>query len=133
MTQIKKLDFFIERRRALTKRYDKAFSKFKNIKPAQTSGREISAHHLYPVRINFAHSGITRANLMNKLRQKGIITQVHYIPITLQPFYNNLGHDNKKFPASNSFYSEGLSLPLYVDLKEEDQDFVIELLRSFLE
>ena len=70
---------------------------------------------------------------MSRLRQKEIITQVHYIPVTLQPFYNNLGHNNKKLHNSNSFYSQRLSLPFYVDLKEEDRDFVIEVLWSFLE
>ena len=69
---------------------------------------------------------------MNKLRQKGIITQVYYLPVILYPIYYNLRHNNKKFLDSNSFYSQGLSLSLYDDVKGEDQDFFIRVLRNFI-
>jgi dTDP-4-amino-4,6-dideoxygalactose transaminase len=130
ISQIKKLDSFISRRRVLVERYDKAFLESKLIRPAQIMGRGQSAHHLYPVRINFASSGTTRADVMTELRNKGVITQVHYIPVTMHPFYQKRGYLNGDYPESNSYYAETMSLPLYFDLTEYQQDFVISLLRD---
>ena len=70
---------------------------------------------------------------MNKLRKKGIITQADYMSIIFQFFYNSLGHNNKQFPDANSFNSQILNLPLFVDLKEEVQFFFIGVFRSFQE
>jgi len=131
-SQMKKLDSFVSRRRALAKRYDVAFAGSKLIRPAQTAGRDQSAHHLYPVRINFSATGSTRAVFMSELRRQGIISQVHYIPVTMQPFYQRLGFSNLDYPQSKAYYAEALSLPLYVDLTDLQQDSVIALLLELL-
>lgn len=133
VSQMKKLDAFVFRRRTLAKRYDEAFAGSNVIKPAQTAGRDRSAHHLYPVRINFAVAGTTRAVFMGELRHRGVIAQVHYIPVTMQPFYQRLGCVNAEYPQANAYYAEALSLPLYVDLTYEQQDSVIALLLDLLE
>lgn len=132
VSQIKKLDAFVSRRLALAMRYDTAFSKTDFIKPAQTFGRDQSAHHLYPVRIDFAAAGTTRAVFMGELRRHGVITQVHYIPVTMQPFYQRLGCVNADYPQANAYYAQALSLPLYVDLTDAQQDSVIALLLELL-
>lgn len=132
VSQMKKLDAFVSRRRALAKRYDAAFAGSKLIKPAQAVGRDRSAHHLYPVRIDFAAAVTTRAVFMDELRQRGVIAQVHYIPVTMQPFYQRLGCVNAEYPQANAYYAEALSLPLYVDLTDEQQDYVIALLLELL-
>ncbi len=132
VSQMKKIDAFVSRRRVLTSRYDTAFAGMKFIKPAQKQGRDRSAHHLYPVRINFAAAGTTRAVFMGELRRRGVITQVHYIPVTMQPFYQRLGCVSADYPQANAYYAEALSLPLYVDLTDEQQDSVIALLQEVL-
>lgn len=131
VSQMKKLDAFVERRRALVKRYDEAFADSNIVKPAQTTGRDLSAHHLYPVRINFSEAKATRAVFMGELRRRGVVAQVHYIPVTMQPFYRRYGVEVAKYPNANQYYAEALSLPLYVDLTEAQQDSVISLLLSF--
>jgi perosamine synthetase len=128
VSQMKKLDTFVARRQALVKRYDAAFAGVKPIRPAQTAGRHYSAHHLYPVRIDFAAAGTTRAVFMGRLRSRGVVSQVHYIPVTMQPFYRRLGFVNAEYPQANAYYAEALSLPLYVDLTDAQQDSVIALL-----
>lgn len=133
LSQLKKLDKFVSRRRALVKRYDAAFADSKFIRSAQTTGRDQSAHHLYPVRINFAGAGITRAVFMGELRRRGVITQVHYIPVTMQPFYQQLGFENTDYPLANAYYAQALSLPLYFDLTYTQQDLVIALMLELLE
>lgn len=132
ISQMKKLDAFVLRRRVLALRYDAALKGSKFIKAAQTAGRNISAHHLYPVRIDFSAAGTTRAIFMNELRRRGVTTQVHYIPVTMQPFYQKLGSISADYPQANAYYEEALSLPLYVDLTEAQQDSVIALLLELL-
>jgi dTDP-4-amino-4,6-dideoxygalactose transaminase len=132
LSQLKKLDAFVARRRALAKRYDAAFACCSLIRPAQAVGRDHSAHHLYPVRINFAAATTSRAVFMGELRRCGVITQVHYIPVTMQPFYQKLGFVNADYPRANAYYAEALSLPLYFDLTYAQQDSVITLLLELL-
>lgn len=132
VSQMKKLDSFVARRRALAKRYDAAFTTSMIIRSAQTEGRDRSAHHLYPVLIDFDAAGTTRTAFLSELRQRGVIAQVHYIPVTMQPFYQQLGFVNSNFPQANAYYAQALSLPLYVDLTDEQQDSVIALLLELL-
>ncbi|TAL64207.1 MAG: UDP-4-amino-4,6-dideoxy-N-acetyl-beta-L-altrosamine transaminase [Legionella sp.] len=133
LSQLKKLGRFSKRRQFLVKRYDQAFADFKLIKPAQKIGRDLSAHHLYPVRINFMAAGISRAALMKELRGQGIITQVHYIPVPAHPHYRNLGFHESDYPNACSYYSETLSIPLFYDLTEQQQDKVISKLKELID
>lgn len=132
VSQMKKLDSFVARRRELAKRYDAAFAALKLIRPAQTVGRNRSSHHLYPVLIDFVAAGTTRAAFMGELRRHGVITQVHYIPVTMQPFYQRLGIVSTDYPQANAYYAQALSLPLYVDLTDAQQDSVIALMLELL-
>ncbi|NLD46167.1 MAG: UDP-4-amino-4,6-dideoxy-N-acetyl-beta-L-altrosamine transaminase [Clostridiaceae bacterium] len=132
LSQFKKLDVFIERRRKLVKTYDKAFSNFKNIRPAQTTGRDESGHHLYIIRINFDGIKMNRAQLMEKLKDQGIGTQVHYIPVPAQPYYRKLGFKPEDYPNAIAFYNEALSIPLFYDLSDEMQAKVISALKELV-
>ncbi len=132
LSQLKKLDSYLSRRLELVKRYDLAFADSELIKPAQAAGRNQSAHHLYPVRVNFEAAGLTRAMFMGELRRQGVITQVHYIPVTMQPFYQRLGFLTDDYPHAKSYYAQALSLPLYVDLTDAQQDSVIALVLELL-
>ncbi len=132
VSQMKKLDSFVARRRTLAKRYDAAFTTSTLIRSAQTEGRDRSAHHLYPVLIDFDAAGTTRTAFLSELRRRGVIAQVHYIPVTMQPFYQRLGFVNSDFPEANAYYAQALSLPLYVDLTDAQQDLVISLLFELL-
>ena len=132
LAQLAKLDRFVKRRRQLVARYDKAFNGLKLIQPVQMSGRDRSAHHLYPVRIDFDAAGISRAELMNRLRGRGIISQVHYMPVPGHPYYRRLGFCPDNYPNAQAYYRQALSIPLYYDLTEEQQDTVISLLKELL-
>ena len=132
LSQLKKLDSFVSRRRALAERYDAAFAASTLISRAQRVGRDWSAHHLYPVRIDFAAAGTTRAVFVSELRRRGVITQVHYIPVTMQPFYQRFGFVDTDYPQANAYYAQALSLPLYVDLTDAQQDSVVALLLELI-
>ncbi len=132
LSQLKKLDRFIARRRALVNRYDNAFSGMQNCRPAQTTGRDQSGQHLYVLRINFAPIGLSRAQLMQELKSRGIGSQVHYIPVPAHPYYRRLGHSPKDYPNAQQYYQEALSIPLFYDLTDEQQDQVISAIRELV-
>ncbi len=132
-SQLKKLNTFINKRKHLVDRYDKAFSKSKFIKPIQTNHREISSHHLYVVRINFDKIKLSRAELMVLLKKAGIITQVHYIPVTSHPYYESKGYNTEDYKISSQFYDQALSLPLFYSITKAEQDKVIKTIKKYVD
>jgi len=132
LSQLKKLSQFVERRRQLVERYDIAFLGLDWIKSAQNSGREDSAHHLYPILIDYEALGVSRAKVMMQLREKNIITQVHHIPVPIHPYYQQLGFNMDNCPNAAQYYQQALSIPLYYDLTEAQQDYVINTLAEML-
>jgi perosamine synthetase len=132
LSQLRKLDRFLARRRELAAAYDLAFAGFRNLRPAQPEGRSRSGLHLYVVRIDFASSGTSRARLMTQLRARGIGTQVHYIPVNRQPLYRKLGMAGDPAPEADRYYSEALSIPLYFGLSDAEQSSVVGALRELV-
>ncbi len=131
-SQLKKLPNFIERRKELVKNYDEFFKDISEIKPIQLEHREISSHHLYVVRIKFNELKISRAEFMNKLKEDGILSQVHYMPVTSHPYYQKLGFKTSNFPNAESYYEEALSIPLYYSLTDNDQEKIIEAIKKII-
>ena len=131
-SQLKKLPRFLDRRRQLAKRYDQLFSDIAQIEPIQSSYRDQSSHHLYVIRVKYEFIGITRAKLMAELETEGILTQVHYIPVTSHPYYKNLGFKSVDYPRAVTFYCQALSLPLFFTLTNVEQDKVVNTLKRIL-
>lgn len=129
-SQFKRLPAFLAKRRALAERYDNIFDNWDWLRPAQADRQIQSGRHLYVVRIDFKSLGKTRASVMRELKAAGIICQVHYIPVPMHPFYRDLGIRIEEFSDTISYYREALSIPLYYDLLESDQDFVISKLAA---
>ena len=132
LSQLKKLDMFIVRRRQLAETYDAALAGFANLRPAQTTGRELSGHHLYVVRIDFDRIEQSRAELMRALKERGIGSQVHYIPVPAQPVYRKSQLRPEDYPNAMTYYREGLSIPLFYDLTDEQQQQVIDALQELV-
>lgn len=125
LSQFKKLNSFIKRRRELVNNYDLAFAGMKKFCPAQTIGRDQSGHHLYVLRIKFETTGLTRVKIMQKMKEDGIGTQVHYIPVPMHPYYQKLGHNMNNYPNAQDYYSQALSIPLFYDLTSDEQKKII--------
>ena len=132
LSQLKKIDKFISKRMTIVKKYDDEFSTMKNIKPFQNLGRKLSSHHLYVVNIDFNSIGKSRAELMHELRDKDIICQVHYIPLPMHPYFRNLGFNPEEYPNSLNYYNNCLSIPLFYDLTDIQQDYVIEIFKELV-
>lgn len=132
LSQFSKIDKFITRRRDLVKRYDAAFAGLRYCRPAQVAGRSQSGHHLYGLRIDFDALGMGRGPLMHELRTRNIGTQVHYIPVPAHPHYRRLGFRPEDYPEAQKYYQEALSIPLFYDLRDEEQDIVISAIKEFV-
>jgi UDP-4-amino-4,6-dideoxy-N-acetyl-beta-L-altrosamine transaminase len=132
VSQVRRLDEFLTRRRSLVSAYDTAFADHPHVRPAQCGGRDLSGHHLYVIRVNFDEAGITRGDLMRSLKARGIGTQVHYIPVPAHPVYRRLGLRPEDYPAAQHYYHEALTIPLYYDLTDAEQRFVIDTIRELV-
>ncbi|MGJ0331792.1 UDP-4-amino-4,6-dideoxy-N-acetyl-beta-L-altrosamine transaminase [Aliarcobacter cryaerophilus] len=130
ISQLKKLDSFIKRRKEIALRYDEAF--FNSIVKPLYSFNQNSSYHLYVVKVDFSKLNISKVELFNKMREKYIGLQLHYIPINKQPFYKNLGYGNEDTPIMNKYYDECFSLPMYSSLSNEEQEYVIKTLFEIL-
>ena len=131
LSQLSKLDGFLQRRRQLAARYDLLLQELPLCLPGRQAGVE-SAWHLYVVRLQLARIKRSRREAFDALRAAGIGVNVHYIPVHLQPYYRELGFCPGDFPAAEAYYSEALTLPLHAGMLDSEQDQVIAALREVL-
>ena len=131
LSQLSKLDTFIEKRYNIAKKYDKAFERTM-VKPLYTFNSGKSSYHLYVVQVDFTKLKITKKELFIKTKEKNIGIQLHYIPINKQPFYKKLGYGNESTPMMDKYYEECFSLPMYYSLTSDEQKYVIETLFEIL-
>jgi perosamine synthetase len=125
-TQLSKLDRFVERRNVLAERYRVLLSDTPvELPPAAPEGSR-HAYHLFPVRVP------NRRAVYDGLRKAGVGVQVHYVPIYRHPLYADLRLDARSFPETEAAYAGLLSLPLYPDLTEDDQNTVVQTLRTVI-
>lgn len=129
LSQMKKLDSFLAKRRELAKRYEELFEKCNFIKPLYKFSEE-SAYHLYVVLIDFEKLSFDKKEFVLKLREKNIGLQYHYIPINKQPYYINLAYGNEKTPLMDEYYKKAISLPLFPSLSFEEQDYVVKTIKE---
>lgn len=132
LSQIKKLDRFLAKRRALVARYQEAFADVTSFSPPapDTDGAR-SAWHLYVIRLSDALKA-RRAEIFQNLRAAGIGVQVHHIPVHLAPYYLSMGYAEGQFPIAEDLYARCFSLPLYPDLTDAEQATVIETVKRIV-
>jgi perosamine synthetase len=132
VSQMKKIDRFMKKRQVIARRYDKYLTNITNINKSQSKNGGTSANHLYTIKVDFTRIKMSRNYLMNELRKNGIITQVHYIPIPLHPYYEELGYDVENLPNAMNFYFQVLSIPIYPKLSIIKQFKVYNTLNKLL-
>ena len=128
LSQLKRANKNLKRRKELVTKYNKALAKIKNtdiLCPKVEKGIR-HTFHLYVIQTE------KRKELYNYLKIKGINCQIHYIPIHLQPYYKKMGWKKGDFPVAEKYYEKCLSLPLYPTLTNKQQDYVIKNIKNFL-
>ena len=130
LSQLRKLDRFIARRRALVALYDRLLEP---LAPAILPPHKVPGctpgWHLYAARIDFDALGLSRAMVMNRLATRKVGSQVHYLPVHRQPYYRGL-YGDLSLPGADRYYARTLSLPLYPTLTDDDVHYVVETLRD---
>ena len=131
LSQLARLDEFVRRRNDIAARYDKLLSGMPVTTPWQNPDC-YSAFHLYVIRLRVKHDMQLRSSVFDRMRTAGIGVNVHYIPVHTQPYYRNLGFVQGDFPEAEQYYREAITLPLFPDLSENDQDVVVTALQEAL-
>lgn len=118
ISQLRRADEGLIRRRVLAARYDAAFSNAAAVRPL--AGASGHAYHLYVIQVP------DRKRLYDALRERQVLAQVHYIPVHTMPYYQRLGWKPGDFPLAEAYYAHCLSIPLFPSLTDEEQQYVID-------
>lgn len=134
ISQLNRAEAGLKRRQEIAAKYDAVFRSLSNLKilnPAayqnDSNSKVQHAYHLYVIQVE------KRKELYDYLRTKNILAQVHYIPVHLMPYYQDLGFKKDDFPLAEAYYEMCLSLPMYPALTNEEQEYVIENVLAFLQ
>lgn len=130
-SQMKRLDAFVARRRELAARYDALLQELPLVTPHVMEGANPS-WHIYVVRVAFGQIRKTKQQLFEAMKEQGIMLNLHYIPVHRQPYYEKLGFRQGDFLQSEKYYEEAFTLPLYYDLTNDEQERIVDALRSVL-
>ncbi|ABZ94483.1 Pyridoxal-phosphate-dependent aminotransferase [Leptospira biflexa serovar Patoc strain 'Patoc 1 (Ames)'] len=131
LSQLKRLDEFVLRRNQIAERYNILLKDF-SIKLPTVLTKNYSSYHLFVIQIDESKCKKSHKEVFSDLRKNGIGVQLHYIPVHTQPYYQSLGFKIGSFPASEKYYAAAISLPVYFDLKDSEQDKVVETLKVCL-
>lgn len=129
ISQLSRVETFINKRITIAKKYDKAFSKIEGVEIIKTPEDYKNAYHLYIVKVKDKE---TRLRLFNYLKEKDILCQVHYIPVYWHPYYERLGYKKGICPQAEKFYERIISIPIFPLLKREEQLGIIRAITNFL-
>jgi len=130
VSQIKKLDKFKAKRRELFNLYKKEFAGDDRFLLLEEPDYSDACYHLCPLLIDFDRVRINKEELFDKLKDKGLYLQVHYIPVHTQPYYKNLGFNEGNYPKAEEYYKKTLSLPLYADLNYSDVKHIVKIIKE---
>ncbi len=126
LSQLAKLPGWVERRQAIARRYDEALSGFDGIRALSVQPQVSHAYHLYVVRLSAQAMGMDRSDAFARLRELGILVNVHYLPVHLHPFYRRqFGTRPGQCPVAEAAYEQILSLPIFPAMSETQVERVV--------
>lgn len=128
LSQLKKINKFIKKRKEIVEIYNEAFENIKEIVVPVEKDYAKSAWHLYPIQVQ----GVDRRKMFEQLKKDGIGAQVHYLPLHLQPFYQERFEYKKgDFPIAEKYYKKAITLPLFPKMTNKDIQCVVESLKKY--
>ncbi|MBR5247451.1 MAG: UDP-4-amino-4,6-dideoxy-N-acetyl-beta-L-altrosamine transaminase [Lachnospiraceae bacterium] len=133
ISQLDKLETFKQRRKAIVKKYDQAFSQIPQIQVQKEIPESDTTRHLYILRLRTELLNCDRREFFDALRAENIYTQVHYLPVYWHSYYEKLGYEKGLCPNAESYYLQSMSLPLYYSLTDEDVEDVIRAVKKLVE
>ena len=131
LSQLTKLKKFVKIRNQLAKNYNNLIMKMP-VKRQKIDKNNISSYHLYIILLDLKKIKKNYNQIFSSLRKKGILINLHYLPVHLQPYFKKLGFKKGNFPVSEDYSSRAISLPIYPDLKFEKQKKIIKILKKII-
>lgn len=132
VSQLDKLDKFVQRRKEIVERYNRSFGEIPEILVQQEISESDTARHLYIVQIDTERLTANRMQIFEALKAENVCCNVHYIPIYYFPYYKKLGYKKGICPNAEKLYERMLSIPLYYGMTDDDVQSVIEALRKVI-
>ena len=129
LSQIQRLNEFVTKRHAIAKQYGQKLSSLPAVIPWQHLD-SYSSFHLYVIRLKLGEISKTHRQVFEALRAKGILVNLHYIPIYRQPYYEKMGFRKNYCPEAEQYYSEAISIPVYPGLTEIEQNQVVTAIQE---
>lgn len=131
VSQMQRLDVFVAKRHELAQRYNDLLKDLPVTLPWQHPD-SYSGLHLYVIRLQLDKIKKTHLEVFQGLRDAGILVNLHYIPIHMQPYYQEMGFEQGQFPQAEQYYQEAISIPMFPTMTEVQQDKVVATLEELL-
>ncbi|MEE1131327.1 MAG: UDP-4-amino-4,6-dideoxy-N-acetyl-beta-L-altrosamine transaminase [Caryophanon sp.] len=128
VSQLKKLDSFIEKRIQIAKQYDEAFANHEGITTPYQLANTQSGWHLYMVKLEQAN----RKDVFEQMRAANIGVHVHYIPVYWHPYYAHLGYERGLCPVAEAWYDKALTLPIHPRMTEEQLTYIMNFMKQYV-
>ena len=131
VSQLKRLDQFVSRRHEIANIYHDALRDLSLALPAENS-ETYSSYHLYIVSLIESYHVARRGEIFEALRKQGVMVNLHYIPVHMQPYFTGLGFKKGSYPVAEDFYQRALSIPIFPSLTSDQQSYVVNCLHDIL-
>ena len=128
LSQMNRIEEFVNRRNEIANLYNQLLSNMPFVLPWQ-SPDNYSSYHLYVIRVKNSAPN-NHHEIFERLRARGILVNLHYIPLYHHPFYKKMGFDKNNYPESESYYLEAISLPIYSSLTDDDVKTIVHELST---
>ena len=132
ISQLKKLDKFIERRKEIVKRYNEAFKDVPGIIVQKEIPESDTSRHLYIIRLDLDKLNCTRREFFDAMSAENVQCQIHYVPVYWFPYYKHLGYERGLCPNAEEVYKCILSIPLYPMLTDGEVEDTIHAVRKIV-
>ncbi|MBA7558939.1 UDP-4-amino-4-deoxy-L-arabinose--oxoglutarate aminotransferase [subsurface metagenome] len=134
LSQLKKVDRIIQRRREIVQKYDYEFKDMPELKIPQTNPVDSNpAWHLYIIQLDLEKLKVGRREIFEALKAENIGVNVHYVPVHLQPYYQKkFGYRRGDFPKAENYYSRAITLPIFPKMTENDINDVVKAVKKVI-
>lgn len=133
VSQMKKIDQIVSRRKEIVKRYDKAFSEIPEIIVQKEIPESDTCRHLYIIQLKLDKLNCTRREFFDAMSAENVQCQIHYVPVYWFPYYQHLGYEKGLYPNAEEIYKRIMSIPLYPKMTNQDVNDVIHAVKKVVE
>jgi len=126
LAQLRKLEWMWRERKEIAEKYNDAFKDLEEVILYKVKEDRKTSWHLYPLKLNLEALDISRSEFIEKLKERGIGTSVHFIPLYRFSYYRRLGYRIEEFPNSEWVFERVVSLPIFPGMTDEEVNYVIE-------